>query len=83
MVVRDCTLDNGGVTKDVEIGALDHCGWVRDVKYDDVEMKGCLSVCDHDGCNTGNTKYCSCSTFLLSLLILSTHQAIRLQDLLK
>lgn len=68
MVVRDCTLDNGGITKDVEIGALDHCGWVRDVKYDNIEMKGCLSVCDHDGCNAANTISFSCVSLLLALL---------------
>lgn len=51
MVVRDCTLDNGGTTKDVEIGSLDHCGWIKTIKFEEEEMRGCLTVCEHDGCN--------------------------------
>jgi len=51
IVVRNCALDNGGTTKDVEIGTLNHCGWVRDIKYHDTRMKGCLMTCESDGCN--------------------------------
>jgi len=50
-VVRNCALDNGGTTKDVEIGTLDHCGWVRDIKFNNEPMKGCLMTCQSDGCN--------------------------------
>lgn len=55
VVVRDCTLDNGGMTKDVEIGALDHCGWIKEIMYEDTVMKGCLTICENDGCNEGST----------------------------
>lgn len=66
MVVRDCTMDNGGVTKDVEIGALDHCGWMRDIKYDNQDMKGCLIVCETDGCN-GSGSFASLTSLTLLL----------------
>ena len=74
MVVRDCTLDHGGTTKDVEIGALDHCGWIKTIKYENNDMKGCLTTCEHDGCNTAEEREYSIVTLIAAaaLLVLLT-----------
>ncbi|XP_067927856.1 UPAR/Ly6 domain-containing protein bou-like [Watersipora subatra] len=66
--VRDCTLDRGGITKDVEIGALDHCGWIRSISFDGTMMRGCLTTCEHDGCNSAATLLTSLTLLLLIIL---------------
>ncbi|XP_074642761.1 uncharacterized protein LOC141899986 isoform X2 [Tubulanus polymorphus] len=51
IITRSCVTDNGGLTSDSEMGRQDHCGWVRMVSIDGVDMSGCLLACDYDGCN--------------------------------
>lgn len=71
VVVRNCALDSGGTTKDVEIGVLDHCGWAHKIEYDGVKMDGCLMTCDDDGCNKAlknqTTTYLSMPMLVLSI----------------
>ncbi|XP_033757489.1 uncharacterized protein LOC117339886 [Pecten maximus] len=51
LVVRDCVVDNGGTNSETEIGRQSHCGWMREIQYDDKRMKGCILSCNSDGCN--------------------------------
>ncbi|KAF6017676.1 hypothetical protein EB796_002992 [Bugula neritina] len=53
--VRGCASKNGEPTTDAEIGALDHCGWSKEITYQGILMRGCLTVCEEDGCNNSNT----------------------------
>lgn len=51
LVVRDCVVDNGGTNSETEIGRQSHCGWMREIQYDEKRMKGCILTCNSDGCN--------------------------------
>ncbi|XP_060066682.1 uncharacterized protein LOC132546967 [Ylistrum balloti] len=51
LVVRDCVVDNGGTNSETEIGRQSHCGWMREIQYDEKRMKGCILSCNSDGCN--------------------------------
>lgn len=52
-VVRNCVVDNGGLTSETEIGRQDHCGWLREMEYDNKKVHGCIVTCESNGCNSG------------------------------
>lgn len=54
VVVRDCSVHNGDLTSDTEMGGDLECSMVNLVNYDNVQMHGCAVACLTDGCNTGS-----------------------------
>ena len=58
-MIRDCAADSGGTTYDTEIGGMTHCGLMRNLKYNDRDMKGCILACKGNGCNSGSTAFVS------------------------
>ena len=55
-MVRDCTVHNGDLTSDTEMGgrANEQCSMVNLVQYNGRQMYGCAVSCDTDGCNAGS-----------------------------
>lgn len=72
VLVRDCSVDNGEITSDTEMGRESHCWMVNMVNFDDVIMAGCSLSCRTDGCNIGNAimSYKQQTSKLLSILAL-------------
>ncbi|XP_067657548.1 uncharacterized protein [Haliotis asinina] len=52
IIVRNCVVDDGGTNSETEIGRQSHCGWMRVLKYEQKEMRGCILSCDSDACNS-------------------------------
>lgn len=70
LVIRTCSLDNGSGLM-TEIVRVSHCGYLVLKNFDglsDAEhlFYGCLSVCNHDGCNNTNILK---QNFLLIILL--------------
>ncbi|KAK2166444.1 hypothetical protein LSH36_39g11006 [Paralvinella palmiformis] len=55
VLVRDCTVDDGGINSESELGRESHCWLVNKVKYQGVIIDGCSLACRVNGCNAGNS----------------------------
>lgn len=72
VIVRNCVVDDGGTNSETEIGRQSHCGWMRVLKYNGKEMRGCILSCDSDACNSAvmssMTSHWMTSLFVLWIL---------------
>lgn len=56
-LLRDCVVDNGGYTSETEIGRLSHCSSLgTTIELGGIKSKGCVEVCNTDGCNRGQSQ---------------------------
>ena len=49
-------VDNGDINSETEIGRINHCWFVRKIKYNGRYMYGCSVACATDGCNPANRR---------------------------
>ncbi|XP_074642760.1 uncharacterized protein LOC141899986 isoform X1 [Tubulanus polymorphus] len=67
---RRCVVDDGGTTSETEIGRESHCGWIRELRLNDQDMRGCVLACASDGCNTATSLGFSSRILSSSILFL-------------
>ncbi|CAK9299103.1 unnamed protein product [Gordionus sp. m RMFG-2023] len=66
LVIRSCALDSGSLTQDTELVRNSHCGIFR---FDEQRMRGCISTCKEDGCNSARSTVVFSSPFIMAISI--------------